>query len=347
MAKRSYKKKSTYKWSVFVSIPLLVIVVLIIYSAWFFAQTVVLKKTIDIQIQDQSISKTVQLLEQKGIISSPFPMLMIAELYGTWLNKQCVIGEYRILPTLTHGQLLKLIFSGKQSYTVNVSFPEGIQVKKIASICAQKLGIDSAEFIELAHKDSLLKHHLIKGNSLEGYLMPDTYNFYWKQNPHEIISKLLAVQSSFWNETCFEKVQKQSLNKHQILTLASIIEAEAIVDEERPIISGVYHNRLKKGMNLAADPTVQYALGKSKRLLYSDLKIDNPYNTYRFSGLPPGPINCPGRQSILAAIQPAKHQYYFFVALGDGSGKHVFSETAIQHMKAVQSYRKQRQLNNQ
>jgi UPF0755 protein len=274
-------------------------------------------------------------------------MLMIAELYGTWLNKQCVIGEYRILPTLTHGQLLKLIFSGKQSYTVNVSFPEGIQVKKIASICAQKLGIDSAEFIELAHKDSLLKHHLIKGNSLEGYLMPDTYNFYWKQNPHEIISKLLAVQSSFWNETCFEKVQKQSLNKHQILTLASIIEAEAIVDEERPIISGVYHNRLKKGMNLAADPTVQYALGKSKRLLYSDLKIDNPYNTYRFSGLPPGPINCPGRQSILAAIQPAKHQYYFFVALGDGSGKHVFSETAIQHMKAVQSYRKQRQLNNQ
>ena len=214
-------------------------------------------------------------------------------------------------------------------------------------MCAQQLGIDSAEFIELAHKDSLLKHHQIKGNSLEGYLMPDTYNFYWKQNPHEIISKLLDVQLSFWNETCFEKAQKQSLSKHQILTLASIIEAEAIVDEERPIISGVYHNRLKKGMNLAADPTVQYALGKSKRLLYSDLKIDNPYNTYRFSGLPPGPINCPSRKSIQAAIQPSKHNYYFFVALGDGSGKHVFSETAIQHMKAVQSYRKQRQLNNQ
>lgn len=347
MAKRSYKKKSTYKWSVFVSIPLLVIVVLMIYSAWFFAQTVVLKKTIDITIQDNSISNTVQLLEQKGIIDSPFPILLIAELYGTWLNKQCVIGEYRILPTLTHGQLLKLIFSGKQSYTVNVSFPEGIQLKKIASMCAQQLGIDSAEFIELTHKDSLLKHHQIKGNSLEGYLMPDTYNFYWKQNPHEIISKLLAVQLSFWNETCFEKAQKQSLSKHQILTLASIIEAEAIVDEERPIISGVYHNRLKKGMNLAADPTVQYALGKSKRLLYSDLKIDNPYNTYRFSGLPPGPINCPSRKSIQAAIQPSKHNYYFFVALGDGSGKHVFSETAIQHMKAVQSYRKQRQLNNQ
>ena len=347
MAKRSYKKKSNKKWSVFLSIPLLVIVILMIYSAWFFAQTVALKKTIDITIQDHSISNTVQLLEQKGIIDSPFPILLIAELYGTWLNKQCVIGEYRILPTLTHGQLLKLIFSGKQSYTVNVSFPEGIQLKKIASMCAQQLGIDSAEFIELVHKDSLLKHHQIKGNSLEGYLMPDTYNFYWKQNPHEIISKLLAVQSSFWNETCFEKAQKQSLSKHQILTLASIIEAEAIVDEERPIISGVYHNRLKKGMNLAADPTVQYALGKSKRLLYSDLKIDNPYNTYRFSGLPPGPINCPSRKSIQAAIQPSKHNYYFFVALGDGSGKHVFSETAIQHMKAVQSYRKQRQLNNQ
>ena len=184
MAKRSYKKKSNKKWSVFLSIPLLVLVVLMIYSAWFFAQTVALKKTIDISIQERSISKTVQLLEQKGIIDSPFPILVIAELYGTWLNKQCVIGEYRILPTLTHGQLLKLIFSGKQSYTVNVSFPEGIQLKKIASMCAQQLGIDSAEFIELVHKDSLLKHHQIKGNSLEGYLMPDTYNFYWKQNPH-------------------------------------------------------------------------------------------------------------------------------------------------------------------
>lgn len=122
-----------------------------------------IKKTIDITIQDNSISNTVQLLEQKGIIDSPFPILLIAELYGTWLNKQCVIGEYRILPTLTHGQLLKLIFSGKQSYTVNVSFPEGIQLKKIASMCAQQLGIDSAEFIELTHKDSLLKHHQIKG----------------------------------------------------------------------------------------------------------------------------------------------------------------------------------------
>jgi cell division protein YceG involved in septum cleavage len=142
VAKRSYKKKSNKKWSVFISIPLLVLVILMIYSAWFFAQTVALKKTIDITIQDKSISTTIQLLEQKGIIDSPFPILVIAELYGIFLNKQCAIGEYRILPTLTHGQLLKLIFSGKQSYTVNVSFPEGIQVKKIASICAQQLGTD-------------------------------------------------------------------------------------------------------------------------------------------------------------------------------------------------------------
>lgn len=172
--------------------------------------------------------------------------------------------------------------------------------------------------------------------------MPDTYNLYKKQKAQDIIKKLAVIHQLFWDKKCADLQKESSYSKHEILTLASIIEAEASIASERKRISGVYHNRLKRGMKLEADPTVQYAIGKRKRLFYSDLRVDNPYNTYKYSGLPPGPINCPGRESILAALQPEKHAYIFFVAKGDGTGEHVFTTNGMDHAKAVSAYRKQR-----
>ena len=137
------------------------------------------------------------------------------------------------------------------------------------------------------------------------------------------------------------KLNEMSFTPHQVLTLASIIEGEALLDEERPVIASLYHNRLKRGMKLQADPTIQYIIkGPPRRLLIKDLKIDSPYNTYIYKGLPPGPINNPGEASIRATIFPADTNYLYMVAVGDGS--HTFSRTLSEHNKAKEAFDKVR-----
>jgi peptidoglycan lytic transglycosylase G len=148
---------------------------------------------------------------------------------------------------------------------------------------------------------------------------------------------------SFYSDSLRDRAKNLGWTTNQVMTLASIVEGEAILDEERPLISGVYHNRLRKGMRLEADPTIRYVIENvPRRILYSDLEIDDPYNTYRNRGLPPGPINNPGRKSILAALWPAKTDYLFFVA--NGKGGHWFSSNYTQHLRFVHKYRRERRL---
>ena len=151
----------------------------------------------------------------------------------------------------------------------------------------------------------------------------------------------MQTMSIFKSEKVRNSLKELNMTQHQILTLASIIEGEAILDNERPLISSLYHNRLKKGMRLQADPTIQYILdGPPRRLLIKHLEIDSPYNTYKYSGLPPGPINNPGKASILAAIFPAETNYLYMVAVGDGS--HTFSTNLTDHNRAKEEFDKVR-----
>ncbi len=170
--------------------------------------------------------------------------------------------------------------------------------------------------------------------------MPDTYNFFWKQRPADVLNRLLDAQERVWREVSATSDAK--INRHEILTMASIVEAETPLTDEKKSVAGLYFNRLEKGMKLEADPTVQFALGSQKKLTYKDLEVDNSYNTYRNAGLPPGPINSPGKAAIEAAISPEKNDYLFFVAAGDGSGGHIFSKNFAEHKKAVALYRKRR-----
>jgi UPF0755 protein len=145
----------------------------------------------------------------------------------------------------------------------------------------------------------------------------------------------------FYVDSLQKRQEEVKLTLPQVLTLASIVEGEAHLDRERPIIAGVYLNRLKKRMRLEADPTVQYVIPDGpRRLLFSDLRYDSPYNTYLYYGLPPGPINSPGRKSILAVLYPEKHSFLYFVA--DGTGGHVFTKNYLEHQKAVKAYRQYR-----
>ena len=179
----------------------------------------------------------------------------------------------------------------------------------------------------------------IKGESLEGYLFPDTYLFFEGDSPESVIKTMVKQYQSIWTSEFNDRLASMNMSEKEILTLASIIEGEVIYNSERPIISGVYHNRLRMGMKLQADPTIQYIiLDGPRRLLNKDLKIRSPYNTYLNNGLPPGPINSPGKESIRAALYPNEHDYLFFVAKGDG--KHTFTTNEKDHLKAKKVFQK-------
>jgi UPF0755 protein len=240
---------------------------------------------------------------------------------------------------MTNRSLLDALMAGKHVYTISVTFPEGRMIGDYASISQAELKADSTRFMKMCRSHSLLSKFNISTDDLEGYLLPDTYKFYPDADAKDVIERMLAAQRQFWTKERFRLASRFDMSRHEVLTLASIIEAETSVPSERERISGVYHNRLDRGMLLQADPTVQYAIGEKRRVLYRDLESTNPYNTYVYSGLPPGPINCPGRDAIIAALNPERHDYLYFVAVGDGTGRHNFAKNSAQHARYVAEYR--------
>jgi UPF0755 protein len=175
--------------------------------------------------------------------------------------------------------------------------------------------------------------------TLEGYLFPATYTFAEGTTPRAAVAQMVARFESAWKPEWNERLQALAMSRHDAMTLASIVEEEARRPEERPVIAAVYLNRLRKGMRLQADPTVQYLLPRhTARVLYRDLEIDSPYNTYRRAGLPPGPIGSPGAPSIEATLHPANVPYLFFVAHPDGH--HEFRTTFAEHARAIQEVRR-------
>ena len=218
-----------------------------------------------------------------------------------------------------------------------------MNIFEYASIFKNKLNIDSTEFINLSHNKELLAKYNIKANSIEGYIYPSTYNFIPNTPISKILNTLLSEQVSKWKESYEQQANFLGFSKHQIITLASIVEAETTVPDERAKVSGLYHNRLRINMLLQADPTVQYAIGSKSRLTKNDLKIDNPYNTYRYVGLPPAPINNPSLNSIIATLYPEDNNYLYMVAKNDGSGLHNFSESYNRHLDYVKQFKKSRE----
>ena len=259
------------------------------------------------------------------------------ELFILWLttldkDRSMKAGYYEIPRGLTYAQLISFL-SKAPSKEIKVTLIEGWRIEDIALQLSSKLNINTDKIISLTTDSTFIRSMGIKADNLEGYLLPDTYQFYWGVDEKTAIRYLVKQCLNIFDDSVKYEMEKHNMNIHQILTLASIIEGEAIFDEEREIISSVYHNRLNRRIKLQADPTIQYILeGPPRRLLYKDLEIDSPYNTYKYYGLPPGPISNPGKKSILAAIFPAQTKYIYFVAKGDG--KHVFSTNARDHQRA-------------
>ena len=194
------------------------------------------------------------------------------------------------------------------------------------------------DFKKYFYSKEIIQDFNIKGKSLEGYLYPDTYYLYHDSSPDEIINILLTEFWKRFDKNLINRTNQLGLSVHQVVTLASIIEGEAMLSSERKTISSVYHNRLKINMKLQADPTIQYIIpGPPKTLSIRDLRIKSDYNTYQNYGLPPGPINNPGIESIIAALYPEDTNFLYFVAQGDGS--HAFTTNEKDHEEAKRIYK--------
>lgn len=290
------------------------------------------------EIKDgESFTSVTERLFNEGIIPNKFNFKAAAFIYGA--EKKIKAARFKINNDLSYLDLLDLLVNGPADYLRAIRINDGQTLKWLGAKVKRDVKIDSSAFVNLATDKEFIKSLGLNVTTLEGYLFSKTYKIYENSSPEEAIKIFYNSFKEFFNDSLKQRANKIGLTVHQVLTLASIIKGETDLVDEMPTISGVYHNRLRIGMRLQADPTIQYLLpGGWRRLTYQDLKIESPYNTYKYSGLPPGPINNPGKNAIMAALYPEKNNYLYFVA--DGNGGHRFARTYSEHLRNVTLYRK-------
>lgn len=321
------------------AVVLVALVAIVISYIVYWPNTFAPEKKIFLVSKGQTWEQIVEALEQEGIIRSRamFEFTVTISRRG----KQAHVGRYEFASGISNIDLYNNLRLGRGMVPITVTLREGRRAGAYARVLARSLGVDSAKVMQLVNDEQFARSLGVEASSLEGYLFPDTYFFGWQMEEEDILKRLVQQTFKVFNDSLRERAAAVGLSMHQVLTLASIIEGEAFFDDERARISGVYHNRLRKGMKLEADPTIQFLLSDGpRRILHRDLQIESPYNTYRNYGLPPGPICSPSAASIIAALYPEQHNYYFFVA--DGKGGHWFATTYSQHLVNVRKFRRER-----
>ena len=276
-----------------------------------------------------------RILAEAGVIRSPTGFLLLTFARGS--TRGLKAGEYQVPQGANTVTVLAMLEAG-QVVQHTVVFREGCTVAEVARLLGS-LGLARADDVLRVAKDGpFLRAVDVRAESVEGYLYPDTYQFVKGMTAEEILTRMIARMRERVSEDILSAAEARALSFHQLLTLASIIEKEAVERSEMPLISAVFWNRLKREMPLQADPTVQYAVGKERqRLTREDLMVESPFNTYRRPGLPPGPIAGPSLAAIRAAANPAPVGYLYFVASDER--RHQFSITLADHNAAVARYR--------
>lgn len=282
-----------------------------------------------------SIKKIAENLESEGLIKSPWSITLIAKLKK--IKGPVVAGEYKLSPSMTPRQMLDAILQGKIVY-YDVVIPDGIRVAQIPQLIGAT-GLVSESDMGAALQDRKLMSDVgVSAGSFEGYLLPTTYKFTRPIDARGMIVRMRNEGQKQVTDKMIERTIDLGFTFHQILTIASVIEKQATVRRERPMISSVLHNRLKIGMPLQSEPTLRYGLGKfDGPLTQQDLSAQSAYNTFQNTGLPPTPICNPSIKAIEAALYPADTDYLYFVPRGDGT--HEFSSSLKEHTKAVAKYR--------
>jgi len=285
-----------------------------------------------------TLSEVAGELEERGVVRHAILFELLARYRG--VEHAINAGRYEIESYMDAGQILSMLTEGRIAVN-RVNVPEGLTIPETARVLQARIGIDSTAFVQRAADPEKVRSLGIEAPTLEGYLYPATYNMYPDMTVDDILKQMTSRHLQTITEEYRERAAALGYSLYEIVTLASIIEQEAVVDSERDVISGVFHNRLRKGIRLQADPTVQYAIGRPNMRLYEKhLSHPSPYNTYLHTGLPPGPICSPGAASIHAALYPKDVPYLFFVGRGDGT--HIFSVTNREHNRARAQVRRLR-----
>ncbi len=279
-------------------------------------------------------------LAARGLIRSKLVFRLVARVKG--LDRSVQAGVYDLPRGAPMTDLLARLAKGRTA-TARLTAPEGLTIPEIAAQVARQLAVPAESVVVAARDPVELAALELPGTSLEGFLFPETYTLPLGASARDAVRAMARSFKAAWRPEWNARLDSLRLSQLQLVALASIVEGEARADEEREVIAGVYHNRLRIGMALQADPTVQYAImlatGNRKPRLYTkDYRFPSPYNTYLHPGLPPGPVNSPGRRSIEASLYPAKVPYLYFVAMPDG--RHRFAATYDEHRRNIAASRR-------
>ena len=320
-------------WSVAKYVILIGIIILTFFTANYFNNNSVDNNYRLLRItKGFTFSQLTNQLETNNFIKSAL-LFKVASRLAEY-DKRVRSGEFEVPSGLNEFQLVNHLLEAKPVLR-KVTIIEGLKFSQIAGILSNSLELDSLKFETLFTTHQTLNE--IKSGNLEGYLLPQTYSFEWGIDEKEVLDYLVEQ-----NQILLSRFNSNAINghlsNHELITLASIVQAECTLVEEMPIVASLYSNRLNRNMKLQADPTVHFAFyleGKPKpaRVLYRHLEIESPYNTYQNTGLPPGPINNPGKAALLAAMNPAKTDFLYMVTDGTNSGRHLFGRTLAEHNK--------------
>ncbi len=282
----------------------------------------------------QTLTSTANILQQANLVKSRLKFILIARIKG--MDKHLKAGEYLLSAAMPPRKILEIMVKGAVNLH-KLTVPEGYNISQIAVLVENANFGSKDNFIKQATDPGLASKNGIAASSLEGYLFPDTYLFPREVTIEKIISTMVNRFRSIFTTEWEKRAKNLGFTVHQVVTLASIIEKETGAAFERPIISSVFHNRLKKNMRLESDPTVIYGIKNfDGNLTRKHLSTKTPYNTYKIRGLPAGPIANPGRASLEAALFPDKTVYIYFVSKKDNT--HYFSKTLAEHNQAVRKY---------
>lgn len=282
----------------------------------------------------ESIQSVAERLEKERIIGDADVFVMMSKMFN--VDRKIKSGDYLLEKNSYEYSALMKMYRG-EVILVRLTIPEGFNMYQIAGRVSSVTGMDSTLFVQACKDRALLRKFGINAPSAEGYLYPDTYILSRGKSSHEIIHIMLSRFNDAVPQTLFDDTQ-HGLTRHQYIILASMIEKEAVVGHEKKRIAGVYYNRLNKNMHLQCCATVLYALGRTHGIpTYDETQYDSPYNTYKYPGLPPGPICSPGIETIEAVLAPEENDFLFYVSKGDGT--HIFTKSYKEHLRVQQNLR--------
>lgn len=278
-----------------------------------------------------------QLLLLKGWLTDESTFALMSDVMK--YTKNIKAGRYEITDGMTARALISRLRSGQQA-PINITFNNIRLISQLAGVASRNIEADSIELLNAMTDETAIRKIGFNANTIPAMFIPDTYQFMWNTSGEQWVKRMYSEYEKFWNEERRHKADSIGLTPIEVSIVASIIEEETNRSEELPIVAGIYLNRLRKGMLLQACPTLKFALGDFtlRRILSKDKEIESPYNTYKYQGLPPGPIRIPSKACIDAVLNATNHEYLFMCAKPDGSGSHYFARTNAEHSRNATLY---------